>query len=223
MPLPVIHYCSLILPKIRRNANRKSQLNNIHKLQTVLPFNCLPLKYSIIFGCNPFRAKNFTTSHKLFVVSTIGGKRARSHATFSCHKLERKREKNSSGRGRITCPLLPARIQKRTRRKVRGNGVCGVSVARRGFPAARRRDRNRSAWRAARPHALRVAPPRGALARAPPYLMAPSCSRAGRRTPPMGGRDFPPSVHGRNMAVPLCRRSQHHHPSGISWRTRSTI
>lgn len=37
-----------------------------------------------------------------------------------------------------------------------------------------------------------------------------------RRTPPMGGRDFPPSVCGRNMAVPLCRpllNSFGHHPS----------
>lgn len=86
------------------------------------------------------------------------------------------REKNSRGRGRITCPLIPARIQKRTRRKVYGNSVCEVSVARRGFPAARRRDRNRSAWRTARLNALCVAPPRASLARAPQALMAPSRS-----------------------------------------------
>lgn len=52
----------------------------------------------------------------------------------------------------------------------------GVSVARHGFPAARRRDRNRSAWRFARPNALCVAPPRAYLAHAAPGLMAPSRS-----------------------------------------------
>lgn len=71
----------------------------------------------------------------------------------------RAKEKKTVAAGRITC-----RCYRRTFKNVLGEksakAACGVSVARRGFPAARRRDRNRSACRSARSHALCVAPPR---------------------------------------------------------------
>lgn len=112
------------------------------------------------------------------------------------------REKNSCGRGRITCPLLPARIQNRTRRKVSGNDVrsqCGKARVP-GRPSTRPEQECVAVREPKRP--LRRAASRVSRSRAPRPNGALPLARPGA-APPMGGRDFPPSVHGRNMAVPV--------------------
>lgn len=92
-------------------------------------------------------------------------------------------------------------FKKRTRRKVGVDSACGVSVARRGFPAARRRDRNRSAWRSARSHALCVAPPRKPLAHSTSLYVKPSHSSDSAPHASHGRPRFPAvrswSQHGR--------------------------
>lgn len=147
----------------------KSQLNNLHKLtdSRLSDYHKYPA-FPASATLNPtFRAKNFSVLLFTFPWATgSGGKWARSHATLSCHKVERKRKKTAVAAGVSRARCYRRAFKKRTRRKVSVSSVCWVSVARRGFPAARRRDRNRSAWRSATPYALCVAPPRARLARA---------------------------------------------------------
>lgn len=71
--------------------------------------------------------------------------------------------------------------------KVVVNSASSVSTARRGLPAARRRDRNRSVWRPARPHALCAAPPR----------MPPSRTNSDRLRASLSRGPAPHASHGR--------------------------
>ncbi|CAH0703345.1 unnamed protein product [Spodoptera exigua] len=93
---------------------------------------------------------------------------------LSQSRAKEKKTAAAAGVSRARC--YRRAFKKRTRRKVCVSSVCGVSVARRGFPAARRRDRNRSAWRSATSYALCVAPPRTLLARASSTSISPSRS-----------------------------------------------
>lgn len=103
--------------------------------------------------------------------------------------------------GLLTCPLFCALIHKRNR-KSGCRCLYGISIARCGTPAARRRDRNRSAWLSARPNALCVAPPCLPLALMARMRIALSLS-VGSAPHASHGRQRFSAVSGRNMAVPL--------------------
>ncbi|CAH2034807.1 unnamed protein product, partial [Iphiclides podalirius] len=108
---------------------------------------------------------------------------------------KRSRQRRRLSRGRASGESAAAAYHVPRYRRVRGalgkvgvNSAFGsVSSARRGFPAARRRDRNRSVWRPARPHALCAAPPRE----------RPSRTRAHHLTSSLSRGSAPHASHGR--------------------------
>lgn len=153
-----------------------------------------------------FRAKNFADLLYTFPWATgYGGKWARSHATLGCHKVERERKKQLWPRA-YHVPAVTGAHSKNVLGEKSAWAACAESV-----------------WRSAgsRPPVDAT----GTGVRGGPRLRTPSASRrlaiislallphsfgrpsrlVWRRTPPMGGRDFPPLFRGRNMAVPNCR------------------
>lgn len=123
----------------------------------------------------------------------------------ACHK-DRVTEKKTAGlppvRVQYHLPAVNDAHSKNVSGEKSVKAASGVSVAKRGIPAARRRDRNRSACQSVRSYALCVAPPRGPLAQAAPASNAPSFSRRlathashGRPRFPAVGRPWP--QHGR--------------------------
>lgn len=160
----------------QRNPNRKSQLN-LHSRGLLVATDNLWRVASQHFAPNG--------AHFLF---ESGGK-SRQRLRLSLRWTSGKKRQRP-----ITCRR--SGHERHALGKVGVNSASVVSVARRGFPAARRRDRNRSVRRLARPHALAAALP---LALTPPAYPRPSLATR-RRTPTMGGRDFPPTdcpQHGR--------------------------
>lgn len=116
VPLPVIHYIETSPEQLDNIANRKSQLNNLHKL-TVQSFQRLSQEFSIPCECvveSHISRQKLHGSTFYFFVSYWKWREMGEIARDTQLSQSRAKEKKTAvaRRGRITCPLLPARIQK---------------------------------------------------------------------------------------------------------------
>lgn len=203
VPLPVIHYyktCSEQYLRLKREP--KSQLNNLHKLseyscQRLPQVSSIPRERGIESHISRQKLLSFTF---YFSVSYWKWREMGEIARDTQLSQSRAKEKKTAvaaGVSRAHC--YRRAFKKRSMRKVSVSSVFEVSVARRGFPAARRRDRNRSARRSATPYALCVAPPRAYLARASSASISPSHSPG----------PVPHASHGRPRFPAVRLRPQH--------------